>query len=233
MSVRGSYRRWSFRLLPACGTHWREAAGCLSKLENRKSDGAAISTFAFTRDANGNITESVRETTTCAAKVTSGWYQTNAHAIGATRCYCKTSGYTIWRRPLRVIGAPRYTICPIRRARPSTGFGATATGLAIGASSHGKRWRQNVSLYRRRSYAYRLGIVVEPSGGSLLSAALSALRHWTYSVRHSTLPLCPLVSPPCSPCRTLPKVLEPSGGSALVPVLPRGDRIWDAAASTR
>jgi len=55
------------RRLPngTCTYHTYDDAGRLARLENRKSDGAALSTFAFTRDANGNITESLREDGPC------------------------------------------------------------------------------------------------------------------------------------------------------------------------
>jgi len=41
----------------------------LATLEDRWNDGEAIQTFAFTRDPNGNITESLREDGSC-------WYYT-------------------------------------------------------------------------------------------------------------------------------------------------------------
>jgi len=52
---------------------------------NRKSDGAAISTFAFTRDANGNITEFVREDASC-------WYYTYDGMQRLTKTEWKDSG---------------------------------------------------------------------------------------------------------------------------------------------
>ncbi|RLC61592.1 MAG: hypothetical protein DRI48_10585, partial [Chloroflexi bacterium] len=55
------------RRLPngTCTYHTYDDAGRISKLENRKSDGTALSTFAFTRDANGNILTSLREDGSC------------------------------------------------------------------------------------------------------------------------------------------------------------------------
>ena len=48
-----------------CAYHAYDAAGRLSRLENRKSDATVISRFEFARDPNGNITRSLREDGSC------------------------------------------------------------------------------------------------------------------------------------------------------------------------
>ena len=47
---------------PAGYTYYAyDAAGRTASIADRKSDGTAICSFAFTRDANGNIARSLRE----------------------------------------------------------------------------------------------------------------------------------------------------------------------------
>jgi RHS repeat-associated protein len=45
--------------------HTYDDAGRVSSIADRRSDGSAICSFAFTRDANGNITRSLREDDSC------------------------------------------------------------------------------------------------------------------------------------------------------------------------
>jgi YD repeat-containing protein len=55
------------RRLPnnSCTYYTYDAAGRLAKLEDRWDDGQAIQTFEFARDANGNITRSLRQDASC------------------------------------------------------------------------------------------------------------------------------------------------------------------------
>jgi len=64
-----------------------DAAGRVTSIADRKSDGTAISTFAFTRDANGNILTSLREDDSC-------WYYQYDGVQRLTDAEWKDSGGT-------------------------------------------------------------------------------------------------------------------------------------------